>query len=82
MCREKLTRYRAADGPAFFTMTAVGLFLVPILAIAYSIPGISPLSVLLIVSVASIALTAVLLRAIKGVMVGYLWSKGHVDRGA
>jgi uncharacterized protein (DUF983 family) len=81
-CGEPLGDYRAADGPAFFTISIVGLLLVPILGFSFVVFRPEPLTLLAIVSVAVAVLTLVLLRLVKGVFVGYLWSQHERDPGA
>jgi uncharacterized protein (DUF983 family) len=81
-CGEALGDYRAADGPAFFTISIVGILLVPILGFSFVAFRPDPLTLLVIVSVAVAVLTLVLLRLVKGVFVGYLWSQHERDPGA
>ncbi len=80
-CGEPLGRYRAADGPAYITITVVGLLLIPILG--WSFVGLrpDPLTLSLIVTVAVTVLTLVVLRLVKGAFVGYLWAMHEMDRG-
>jgi uncharacterized protein (DUF983 family) len=81
-CGEPLGEYRAADGPAFFTISIVGLLLVPILGFSFVAFRPDPLTLLAIVSAAIAVLTLFLLRLVKGVFVGYLWSQHERDPGA
>ena len=81
-CRELLGRYRAADGPAFFTISIVGLLLVPILGWSFVALRPDPLTLALILTVSITVLTLVMLRLVKGVWVGYLWSMHEMDQGA
>lgn len=81
-CGEPLGEYRAADGPAFFTICIVGLLLIPILGFAFVAFRPEPLTLLVTVSIAVAVLTLVLLRLVKGVFVGYLWSQHERDPGA
>ena len=80
-CGEPLGRYRAADGPAFITITVVGLLLVPILGWSFVALRPDPLTLSLIVTVAVTVLTLVVLRLVKGAFVGYLWAMHEMDRG-
>lgn len=81
-CGEPLGDYRAADGPAFFTICIVGALLVPILGFTFVIFRPEPLTLVLIVSAISVVLALVLLRFVKGAFVGYLWAKHERDPGA
>ena len=81
-CSEPLGEYRAADGPAFFTICIVGLLLVPILGFTFVIFEPEPLTLVLIVSAISVVLALVMLRFVKGAFIGYLWSKHERDPGA
>jgi uncharacterized protein (DUF983 family) len=81
-CSEPLGDYRAADGPAFFTICIVGLLLIPILGFGFVIFRPEPLTLLLVVSVLVAILTLVILRLVKGVFVAYLWSQHERDPGA
>ena len=81
-CGEPLGRYRAADGPAFITITIVGLLLIPILGSSFVALRPDPLTLSLIVTVAITVLTLVVLRLVKGAFVGYLWAMGEMDEGA
>ena len=81
-CREPLGRYRAADGPAFVTITVVGLLLIPILGWSFVSLRPDPLTLALIVTVAVTVLTLVVLRLVKGAFVGYLWAMHEMDEGA
>ena len=80
-CGEPLGRYRAADGPAFITITVVGLLLIPILGWSFVALRPDPLTLSLIVTVAVTVLTLVVLRLVKGAFVGYLWAMHEMDRG-
>ncbi|TNC72599.1 DUF983 domain-containing protein [Rubellimicrobium roseum] len=81
-CREPLGRYRAADGPAFITISVVGLLLIPILGWSYVALRPDPLTLALILTAAITVLTLAVLRLSKGAWVGYLWSMHEMDRGA
>ena len=81
-CGAPLGRYRAADGPAFITITVVGLLLVPVLGWSFVVLRPDPLTLSLIVTVAVTVLTLVVLRLVKGAFVGYLWAMDEVDQGA
>jgi uncharacterized protein (DUF983 family) len=81
-CGEPLGEYRAADGPAFFTICIVGLLLIPILGFGFVVFRPEPLTLLLVVSLLVAILTLVILRLVKGVFVAYLWSQHERDPGA
>ncbi|TWI38266.1 DUF983 domain-containing protein [Paracoccus sulfuroxidans] len=81
-CGEPIGEYRAADGPAFFTMTVVMLLLIPMIGFGWVLFRPEPVVLLLWVGVISTVLTLVLLRLIKGGFIGYLWAKNERDRGA
>ena len=81
-CGEALGRYRAADGPAFFTISIVGLLLIPILGWSFVAFRPDPLTLALILLVAVTLLTLAVLRLVKGAFVGYLWAMEEKDRGA
>ncbi len=81
-CGVQLGRFRAADGPAFITITVVGLLLIPILGWSFVALRPDPLTLSLIVTVAVTVLTLLVLRLVKGAFVGYLWAMDEVDRGA
>ena len=81
-CGEPLGRYRAADGPAFITISVVGLLLIPILGWSFVALRPDPLTLALILTVSVTVLTLAVLRLVKGAWVGYLWSMHEMDRGA
>jgi uncharacterized protein (DUF983 family) len=81
-CGEPLGLYRAADGPAFFTMSIVGLLLVPILGWSFVALRPDPLTLALIATASVGALTLVVLRVVKGAFVGHLWAVNEIDRGS
>ncbi|MBP1806601.1 DUF983 domain-containing protein [Rubellimicrobium aerolatum] len=81
-CGEELGRYRAADGPAFATISIVGLLLIPILGWSFVALRPDPLLLALILTVSVTALTLIVLRLTKGAWVGYLWSMNEMDEGA
>lgn len=81
-CSEPLGAYRAADAPAFFTISIVGLLLVPILGFGFVVFRPDPLTLLLVVTVVVTVLTLILLRFVKGAVIAYLWSHHERDAGA
>ncbi|WP_304615480.1 DUF983 domain-containing protein [Paracoccus sp. (in: a-proteobacteria)] len=81
-CRAPLGRYPAADGPAFFAMTAALLLLIPVIGFIWAIWRLDPVTLLIVVSVIMTVATLAMLRLIKGAFIGYLWAKDEQDRGA
>lgn len=81
-CGEPLGLYRAADGPAFFTISIVGLLLVPVLGWSFVALRPDPLTLALIATGSMVALTLVVLRLVKGAFVGHLWALGEIDGGS
>ncbi|WP_062560963.1 DUF983 domain-containing protein [Paracoccus aminovorans] len=81
-CGESLGLYRAADGPAFFTMTIMLLLLIPMIGFSWVLYRPDPVTLLASVGLATTALTLIILRLVKGAFVGYLWAKDEQDRGA
>lgn len=81
-CGEPLGLYRAADGPAFFTISIVGLLLVPILGWSFVALRPDPLTLALIVTASVTVLTLVVLRLVKGAFVGHLWAVRAGDERA
>lgn len=82
VCAAPLGRYRAADGPAFATMTVLGLLLIPVMGIAYVRFRPDPLHMAGWVAVSFTLLTLLALRVTKGMIVGYLWATDAFDDGA
>lgn len=82
VCAAPLGRYRAADGPAFFTMTVLGLLLIPVVGVGYVRFRPDPLVLASLVAVIFSVLTLVVLRLSKGMFVAYLWATDAVDEGA
>jgi uncharacterized protein (DUF983 family) len=74
--------YRAADGPAFFTMSIVGLLLIPVLGWSFVYLRPDPLVLALVVTGSMGVLTLVLLRFVKGAFLGHLWALREIDRGS
>lgn len=81
-CGEPLGLYRAADGPAFFTMTIMLLLLIPMFGFTWAIYRPDPLTLLVLMGLATTLLTLIILRLVKGAFVGYLWARHEQDRGA
>ena len=81
-CEEPLGLYRAADAPAFITMSIIGLVLIPVLGFGFVAFRADPLTLALVVTAIVGALTLVVLRLVKGAFVGFLWAQREIDRGA
>src|SRR5690606_23152353 len=82
VCDEPLGLYRAADGPAFFTMTIMLLLLIPMIGFTWAAYRPDPVVLLGVVGLAMTLLTLVILRLVKGAFIGYLWARHEQDRGA
>lgn len=81
-CGTTLRSYHPKAGPAFLTIAFASLLLVPILGLAAVLFGPDP-AVLIAVGLLSLPFLAVLLlRVIKGAMVGYLWAQDIHGRPA
>ncbi len=81
-CGAPLGAYRAADGPAFFTISIVGILLVPLLGLTFVFFRPEPATLLAVVALVATALTFALLRLVKGAFVAYLWAQRMEDPGA
>lgn len=81
-CGDPLGLYRAADGPAFFTMSIIGILLVPVLAFGFLAFRSDPLTLALVVTACIVVLSLVVLRLVKGAFIGHLWAEHEIDRGA
>lgn len=73
-CGLNIQRHGPAAGPAFLSIAVAGALLVPLMGLTLAIFGPDPV-MLLLTGLAILPLLAVLLlRVIKGAMVGYLWA--------
>lgn len=81
-CAEPLDEYRTADAPAFFTISIVGLLLIPILWIGFAVFRPEPIILFAWVAGIMLALTLALLRLLKGAVVGFFWAHRERDRGS
>ncbi len=82
VCGDPLGLYRAADGPAFFTMSIIGLLLIPVLGFGFVVFRSDPLTLALVVTACIGILTLVVLRLVKGAFIGHLWAELEIDQGA
>ncbi|KQI68118.1 hypothetical protein AN189_11965 [Loktanella sp. 3ANDIMAR09] len=75
-CTEDLSQHRADDGPAYLTILIVGHLLAPLMIWVFTEfrPGAMTMAILF--SVSTVALSLYLLPRLKGVVVGIQWSKG------
>jgi len=81
VCGDPLGRYRAADGPAFFTTSIIGLLLIPVLGFGFVAFRSDPLTLALVVTVCMGVLTLIVLRLVKGAFIGHLWAERALDQG-
>ncbi|ETX29432.1 DUF983 domain-containing protein [Roseivivax isoporae] len=81
-CGEPLGAYKTADAPAFFTISIVGLLLIPLFGIGFAVFRPEPVVLLLWITGITLVLTFALLRLIKGATVGYFWAQKERDRGS
>lgn len=82
LCGDPLGIYRSADGPAFFTMSIIGLLLIPVMGFGFVVFRSDPLTLALVVTACIGILTLVVLRLVKGAFIGHLWAQREIDRGS
>ena len=75
VCALDLSRARADDGPAYFTILIVGHLAGFALHIMWSVWEPSSLVMASTISIGSIALSIALLPRIKGALIGFQWAK-------
>ena len=73
-CGEDLSHQRADDAPPYFTMLIVGHLIVPLMVMAMLMTELSNAAQLAIWLPATIALTLLLLRPVKGVIIALQWA--------
>lgn len=73
-CGLNLQRHGPAAGPAFLSVAIAGVLLVPLMGFILAIFGPDPVILLLTCLAVMPLLAVLLLRVIKGAMVGYLWA--------
>ncbi|RRH76236.1 DUF983 domain-containing protein [Falsigemmobacter faecalis] len=73
-CDEDFTRIRPADGPAFFVLCITCLLLIPAQIITFRAAGEHILTGLIVLSLIMTAITLVLLRPVKGAVIGLQWA--------
>ena len=81
-CGDPLGIYRSADGPAFFTMSIIGLLLIPVMGFGFVVFRSDPLTLALVVTACIGILTLVVLRLVKGAFIGHLWAQREIDQGS
>lgn len=82
VCAAPLGSYRTADGPAFATVTIMGLLLIPVLGLSYSAFRPDPVLLAIILTISLTGRTPFVLRASKGMIIGYLWATDEKDHCA
>ncbi|SEQ63460.1 Uncharacterized conserved protein, DUF983 family [Loktanella sp. DSM 29012] len=75
-CAEDLSQHRADDGPAYLTILIVGHLLAPLMIWVFTEFRPSAMTMAILFSVSTVALSLYLLPRLKGVVVGIQWSKG------
>jgi uncharacterized protein (DUF983 family) len=74
ICGIDLRRHAPAAGPAFLSIAVASLLMAPLMGLATAIFGPDP-AIVAAIGIATIpALAVLLLRVIKGAMIGYLWA--------
>ena len=81
VCNVRLGGYQTADGPAFATITIVGLLLIPTLGWSYVRFQPEPIHLAMTVCAVLTVVTLILLRIFKGMFVGYLWATDEKNEG-
>ncbi len=74
-CGEPMHHQRADDGPAWLTMLIVGHLMAPLLHVYFVKFRPEPLELFALFSVGCVALSLALLPRLKGLMIGFQWSR-------
>ena len=74
VCREELHHQRADDGPAYLTILIVGHIIVPIMVTVFLLTDLSNATHIAIWVPLTLVMTLLLLRPIKGVIIGLQWA--------
>lgn len=74
-CGEDFTAQRADDGPAYLTILVVGHLLGPLMLAAFVAYRPTPMTLITIFGIGSLALTLALLPRFKGMIVAIQWSR-------
>lgn len=74
-CGEAFYHHRADDGPAYLTVLIVSHLIGPLLLIIYVAYRPEPLTMLIGFAIGALILSLILLRPIKGAMVGFQWAR-------
>lgn len=75
VCNEDLHHHRADDGPAYLTILIVGHVMAPIFLWSFTSWRPEPLVMITLFSVGTVALSLYLLPRLKGMIVGFQWSR-------
>lgn len=75
VCSEALHHHRADDGPAYLTILIVGHVMAPLILWVYPTFRPDPMTLTTIFSIGCVALSLYLLPRLKGVIVGFQWSR-------
>lgn len=75
VCGEDFTAQRADDGPAYLTILVVGHLLGPLMLAAFVAYRPTPMTLVTIFGIGSLALTLALLPRFKGMIVAIQWSR-------
>lgn len=75
VCREELYHHRADDGPAYLTILIVAHLMAPVMHVAFVRYRPEPLILFTILAVGCVALSLYLLPRLKGMIVGFQWSR-------
>ncbi|MEM1235210.1 MAG: DUF983 domain-containing protein [Pseudomonadota bacterium] len=74
-CGQELHHHRADDGPPWLTMLVVGHLMAPLLHIVFVRYRPEPMVLFSIFAVGCVALSLLLLPRLKGLIVGFQWSR-------
>lgn len=75
VCREELHHHRADDGPAYLTILIVGHLMAPLLLWAFVEYRPDPFVLFTIFTIGCVGLSLYLLPRLKGLIVGFQWSR-------
>lgn len=75
VCGEVLSHHRADDGPAYLTILIVGHLLAPILLFTYVRWRPEPMTLAVVFTLGTVALSLYLLPRLKGGLVALQWAK-------
>ena len=75
VCHEPLHHQRADDGPAYLTILIVGHLMAPLILVVFTKFRPDPMTLAVVFSVGTVALSLYLLPRIKGAMIALQWAK-------